>query len=112
MSGLQTTSNSNDVLPLRSVPRRGCVGHRGNPRLKGGRSQERGEKKEHECQLAEFSDEFGRVKQLTANSSVLHLGYEEVSDAASCKERPQRPEDLWEKNGEQGECKNANWASE
>jgi hypothetical protein len=37
MSGLQTTSNSNDVLPLRSVPRTGYVGHCGNPRLKGGR---------------------------------------------------------------------------
>lgn len=36
MSGLQTTSNSNDVLPLRSVPRTGCVGHCGNPRLMGG----------------------------------------------------------------------------
>ncbi len=112
MSGLQTTSNSNDALPLRSVPRTGCVGHCGNPRLKGGRSQERGEKKEHERQLAEFSDGFGRVKQLTANSSILRLGYEEVSDAARCKERPQRPKDLCEKNGKQGEYKDTNRASD
>ena len=40
-----------------------------------------------------------RVKQLTANSHVLCLGDEEVGDAASCEERPQRPENLCEKNG-------------
>jgi hypothetical protein len=37
--GLQTAFNSNDVLPLRSVPRTGCVGHCGNLRLKRGRKE-------------------------------------------------------------------------
>jgi len=82
MSGLQTTSNSNDVLPLRSVLRTDCVGHCGNPRLKGGR------KKNTSVSWLGFRTGFGRVKQLTANSNVLRLGDEEVSDAASCKERP------------------------
>ena len=36
---LQTAFNSNDVLPLRSVPRTGCVGHCGNLRLKRGRKE-------------------------------------------------------------------------
>jgi hypothetical protein len=50
--GLQTTFNSNDVPPLRSVPRTGCVGHCGNLRLKKG---EEG-KRERQCELA-FSEE-------------------------------------------------------
>lgn len=60
----RTTSNSNVLLPLRSVPRTGCVGHCGNPRLKGGR------KKERECQLVEFSDGSNN-SQRTATSCAL-----------------------------------------
>src|SRR6267154_4449041 len=103
MSGLRTTSNSNDVLLLQSVPRTGCVGHCGNPRLKGGRKRARG------VSWLSFRTGFGWVRQLTANSSVLCLGDEEVSDAASCKERPQRPENLCEKNGNCVSIKDANW---
>jgi hypothetical protein len=106
MSGLQTTSNSNDGLPLRSVPRTGCVGHCGNPRLKGGR------KKSTSVSWLSFRTGFGRVNQLTANTNVLCLGDKEVSDAASCKERPQRPENLCEENGDGVSIKDANWASD
>jgi hypothetical protein len=105
MSGLQKTSNSNDVLPLRSVPRTGCVGRCGNPRLKGGR-------KRASVTWLSFRKGFGRVKQLTANRGVLCLGDEEISDATSCKERPQRPENLCEKNGNRVSIKDANWASD
>lgn len=68
-------------------------------------------KKDHECQLTEFSDGF-RISQLTANSNVLRLGDEEVSDAARCKERPQRPENLCEKNGSRVSTKDTNWVSD
>jgi hypothetical protein len=106
MSGLQTTSYSNDVLPLRSVPRTGCVGHCGNPRLKGGRKMSTG------VSWLSFRTSFGRVMQLTANSKVLRLGDEEVSDAASRKERPQGPENLYKKNGDRMRIKDENWASD
>ena len=45
--------------------------------------------------------------KLTANRDVLRLGDEEVSDAAGCKERPQRPENLCEKNEKRVSIKDA-----
>jgi hypothetical protein len=54
----------------------------------------------------------GLVKRLTANSHVLCLGHEVVGDATRCEERPQRPENLCEKNGNKVSTKDANWASD